>query len=255
MFVYKITNKINGKVYIGMDSGMIEDATRWRAHLQEGKRATSDSPKRLYQAMAKYGIENFTYEVIESNITNQSVLRARETFWIRELDSIRHGYNMQEGGGAPLLDYLPPEKAESLREIRRQTAIKNNRKRWSDVSDSDRKAMTAHLHTPDLVKQRSNTLKEYWSNRDDATENQLRGLKTQWLGLSLAEKRSRTERRGGLFTAKSYIAISPEGVVYHTQNINEFCKVHNLTPSGMRAVARGNYPKHKGWTCKNKDSE
>lgn len=57
MIIYKITNKINGKVYIGQTTDSL--SRRKSGHIQA---ATSGSKSKLYSAMRKYGVENFEFE-------------------------------------------------------------------------------------------------------------------------------------------------------------------------------------------------
>ena len=61
-YIYKITNTINQKSYIGKTINSI--AERWKEHKKDSKRSyCKDRP--LYRAMNKYGIENFTIEQVE----------------------------------------------------------------------------------------------------------------------------------------------------------------------------------------------
>ena len=60
-YIYKITNKINGKVYIGLTTTSIEQ--RWRGHINESKKCD----RHLYASMRKYGIENFNIEIFMNN--------------------------------------------------------------------------------------------------------------------------------------------------------------------------------------------
>ena len=62
MIIYKITNKINNKVYIGLTTRTLK--YRWSTHITESKNLNNQ--KHLYRAMRKYGIENFTIEEIDS---------------------------------------------------------------------------------------------------------------------------------------------------------------------------------------------
>lgn len=94
-YIYKITNKINGKSYIGQ-------TTDYKRRFQEHKSldyGTEDN-KLLYRAFRKYGIENFTFEVIEDKT---SCYNQREQYWIKYYDSFKNGYNMTEGGDTPPL--------------------------------------------------------------------------------------------------------------------------------------------------------
>lgn len=93
-YIYKITNLINGYPYIGQTVNSIE--SRWKKHLE----ATNASYNYLlYNAMRKYGIENFKVEEIEQ--CDNSLLNEREKYWIKMFDSYYlngHGYNMTLGG-------------------------------------------------------------------------------------------------------------------------------------------------------------
>jgi group I intron endonuclease len=84
MFVYKITNKINNKVYVGYDSySKNKQHRRWIAHRYNYKNEKArDYNKVLYKAMRKYGIENFIFEVLEECFTF-TFLKEREIFWIK----------------------------------------------------------------------------------------------------------------------------------------------------------------------------
>ena len=61
-FIYKITNDINQKVYIGKTEQTIEE--RFKEHCQEYKRERCEK-RRLYAAMKKYGAEHFHVELVE----------------------------------------------------------------------------------------------------------------------------------------------------------------------------------------------
>lgn len=56
--IYKITNTVNNKKYIGQSINIID---RWREHRQRASNGT----EYLYQAIRKYGIQNFVFEVLE----------------------------------------------------------------------------------------------------------------------------------------------------------------------------------------------
>ena len=87
MVIYKITNLLNEKIYIGQTRQPIEQ--RFLQHFK------ADSP--LGQDMREYGIENFTIEIIE-RCKNQEQLNEREIFWINALNSKQpNGYNVTRG--------------------------------------------------------------------------------------------------------------------------------------------------------------
>ena len=95
-YIYKITNDINNKVYIGQTSRSIE--LRFKEHRESYKQGKTP----LYLAMKKYGIEHFHVEEVEET----EDLNKREIFWIEYYNSYKNGYNATKGGeGTKLLDY------------------------------------------------------------------------------------------------------------------------------------------------------
>jgi group I intron endonuclease len=93
--IYKITNKLNNKIYIGRTDQ--EPETRWKQHKRYSKYV--DTP--LYFAMRKYGTDNFKFEVIET-CENAG---EREMFWIDETSALKDGYNATIGGDGGIAKY------------------------------------------------------------------------------------------------------------------------------------------------------
>lgn len=91
MKIYKITNKINNKIYIGQTINCIQQ--RFRQHL-----ANKDNT-RLANSIRKYGKDNFTIEEIDSAETLEE-LNEKEIYWISYFNTMEHsvGFNMQFGG-------------------------------------------------------------------------------------------------------------------------------------------------------------
>lgn len=85
MYIYKITNKLNGLSYIGQTSDVFE---RWRQHCARKNRT-------LGIAIEKDGIENFTFEILEK--TNSDLANERERYWINYYKSYPEGYNSNAG--------------------------------------------------------------------------------------------------------------------------------------------------------------
>ena len=98
-YIYQITNQINGKIYIGKTERTIQE--RWREHCEDYLRERCyDRP--LYRAMRKYGLSNFTIELLEETDNPEE----REIFWIEQKGSFKHGYNATMGGdGKKYIDY------------------------------------------------------------------------------------------------------------------------------------------------------
>ena len=91
--IYCITNKTNGKKYVGKTSSTKDE--RWVRHLMD-KTKTNYKKLPLYRAIAKYGSDNFTIELLEK--VNIEYIDEREKYWIEKLDTYKNGYNASLGG-------------------------------------------------------------------------------------------------------------------------------------------------------------
>lgn len=92
-FIYKVTNCVNSKVYIGQTNFSIE--TRFKQHLRDCDNKCNEN-RPLYLAMKKYGKENFHIELIEECSSDK--LNEREKYWISYYNSFNEGYNATVGG-------------------------------------------------------------------------------------------------------------------------------------------------------------
>ena len=99
-YIYKITNLVNNKAYIGQTKQPIE--IRWEAHIYAAYRENDDNRYYLHRAINKYGLEKFKFEIIEE-VTNTK-LDEREIYWIAHFHTYRYdekgnqGYNLTRGG-------------------------------------------------------------------------------------------------------------------------------------------------------------
>ena len=100
--IYKITNKINNKSYIGQSIHIEE---RWKQHIN----LITTGEQLLYKAFRKYGINNFNFEVIE--LCPQTQLNEREIYWSQHYNTLTpNGYNMVECGDSPSGENNPNSK-------------------------------------------------------------------------------------------------------------------------------------------------
>ena len=91
-YIYKIENNINNKIYIGKTE-RVNPITRWKEHIAASKKEKYLT-RALYKAINKYGVENFTFTVIEE--TNDC--ENREKYYIALYDTFKNGYNETLGG-------------------------------------------------------------------------------------------------------------------------------------------------------------
>lgn len=96
--IYKFTCKNNGKVYIGQSLNI---EGRFKAHVNNhiNKNLKGDYQTKFYRALRKYGIENFSFEIVEI-VEDTKDLNEKEAYWIKQYKSFSDGYNSTPGGDA-----------------------------------------------------------------------------------------------------------------------------------------------------------
>ena len=88
--IYKITNILNGMCYVGQT---VNFADRWKQHIKRGVGADPITQNKLYPAMQKDGVQNFTFEIIEE--CPQSKLNEREQYWQDFFEAKKFGYSIR----------------------------------------------------------------------------------------------------------------------------------------------------------------
>lgn len=92
--IYKIENLINGKVYIGQSKEIEKRIRRHKKAVVNKNDKAYNYP--LYKSIRKYGIENFSFKIIEECLVSE--LNEKERFWIKYYNSFFEGYNQTFGG-------------------------------------------------------------------------------------------------------------------------------------------------------------
>jgi group I intron endonuclease len=113
MYIYLITNKINNKFYVGKTKKSIQE--RFKEHITL---ANQGNITFLYNAIRKYGKENFEIQYLATAI-NEEQLNKLEMLWIKILNATELGYNMTLGGeGATPTEYLKNKIRETFKKYR-----------------------------------------------------------------------------------------------------------------------------------------
>lgn len=105
-YIYKITNQINNKCYIGQ-TVRTDPFVRWQEHLRS-RFYERCANRALYRAMNKYGIEAFIFEVIEE--VPIDLVNEKEQYYIQYYNSFHNGYNETLGGDGRGLLELPEDE-------------------------------------------------------------------------------------------------------------------------------------------------
>ena len=102
--IYKITNKTNGKIYIGQASCFVGTNNnrwgslgRWKSHVSEALKNSDDHCVLLNNSIRKYGQQNFEVKTLYKG--NFSEINDKEVFYIQLFNSlVPNGYNLKTGG-------------------------------------------------------------------------------------------------------------------------------------------------------------
>lgn len=149
--IYKITNKVNNKVYIGCTIKPLE--TRFYEHNYRCFKLNYIS--KLYNSIKKYGFDNFIIELIEECPINE--MFNREKKYIQQYDSFNTGLNLTKGGEG-VLGYT------HSKEIRKKISDKLN----DNNPHKDKTYEMIYGENQFLEKEkRKNSVKKYWENMSE----------------------------------------------------------------------------------------
>lgn len=112
--IYKISNNLNNKVYIGSS---IDVERRWRQH----KEASINEKDHHYNyplmvAFREFGIANFTFEVVDTLPDYQAMIQAEHDWIIKENCVVSNGYNQTDNTNSPMFD---PNVAKKMSDTKR----------------------------------------------------------------------------------------------------------------------------------------
>lgn len=198
MIIYKITNSINDKIYIGITSKDIK--TRFSWHVRDCKRGVK---KKLYSAMREIGIDKFSIELLEE-FNDKNLIGEKEEYYIQLFDSCNVGYNASPKSGGVKQHSLETRNKMSEKAFGRipsdETKLKKSesmKKYWNSLS-KERKIELAQK-----VKGRYKGIKRSNEFRKKCAERML-GTKR-----SAETKNKMSESRKGRILAKHIDSICP----------------------------------------------
>lgn len=150
--IYKITNFINGKVYIGQS---INIKNRWKDHINSLNRKDS-SCTLLQRAWNKYGEENFSFEILE--LCSEEMLDEVESKYIDVYDSRKNGYNIEPGGN--INKHLSDETKQKIREAHLgMRASDETKRKMSESRMGEKNPMYGQTHSESARKKISDAAK------------------------------------------------------------------------------------------------
>lgn len=211
--IYKITNLINYKSYIGQS---VDINYRFNNHKSESFNPKSNAYNTaIHRAIRKYGIESFSFEIIEE--CSPELLSEREIYWIDYYNSYGDGYNLTKGGeGVPSID--------------RQTIFKL----WDDGYSIDEisKIIPCEKHTAIYI------LKSYKEYNNE--ESYKRGRKNA--SKKICKSVLQYDLNGNFIARYISISDAANAIGVNYNNISSVLSSRQLTAGGYQWIQDGDDP-------------
>lgn len=274
MFIYKITNIITKKVYIGYDSSSSDK--RWRNHKKDYTKEKFSS-KLLYRAMLKYGIDNFEYLRIEDGIEELDTLKEREIFWISHYDSNNElfGYNMTRGGdgGCGNVTFLSSASKEDLK-MYSETISESKKKFFTKEKKQEWSTRAKQLNLADyMIKYAVEGRKKWWESLTDEEKHKIQSKKSKgWWDKLSPEKQNELSLKKRISSTVYYNSLteeekikiinnqrdkisrtckitSPSGEIIITNRLKETSKIIGVSYNSLNISIKEKRPVKNGWKC------
>lgn len=208
--IYKATNTLNSKIYIGFTSDFNKRVKKHKAKYKNEKDLCYNT--KFYRALRKYGFRFFTWEIIYQSKDYEYTINKMENFFIEEYNSFTSGYNMTLGGegcyGKNTKEFIfiaPDKKIIKTSHLKKFCA--DNNLNYQCMLDVHNKRQKSHRGYKNI------TCVNY---------------------VCLLEKR--------------FDLLSPDGDHIIVNNLKQFCKENGLCDSHMYSLFTGSRKSHKGWT-------
>ena len=171
--IYKVTNKINDKIYIGFTGKEL----KIRKHQHKHFAIKRNSPLYFHKAIRKYGWDNFHWEVIYESWDQEHCLTNMEPFFITEYDSFgKNGYNMDKGGRKGMLGVkrgpVSEETKKKISDTLKVSGLKGkNHPMYGTIANdnflkSAKVSMLGKNHSDETKKKQSDSRKEHLKEND-----------------------------------------------------------------------------------------
>lgn len=251
-YIYKTTNLINGKIYIGQH----------KANKFDVKYMGSGTI--LKEAFAKYGKENFKVEIIDDSANNADELNKLEIHYIQKYNArdLEIGYNLHVGGNVQSGENNPmygkhfkktPEEIERIRQFRigkshtleQRQRISNTRKQRIASGNITvwNKGISTGSRTPESIVKGSQTIRERWKNDKEFIEKMTKMYESR-----VGKKRTDEFREKQRQNAKGNTNV--KGYRWYTDGTNNVRCPEGHQPNnyqlGRSGIHHNQYTKQKG---------
>lgn len=225
MFIYKITVIPLNQVYIGLDTKPSYKLSRWKEHCKESQ---GQCKTKLHKAIGHYGIENCNIEIVEDNFDSIGRLALAEIDYIKKYNSYSNGLNSTPGGdglGKHALHQLTEGEISKIKFALGDSFRDYNKNvKWANTSKEDRKKLTKHLHTKEIYKKKSETLKKFYEANPSIAKDKAIGIKKwQEQNLEKVKEQNRLNSAKGAAKVSKRLKVELEtGEVLYFESKSEF---------------------------------
>lgn len=283
--IYKATNKVNGKSYIGYDSN-------YPKRKSDHKNIFATGNEVFYRALRKYGWDNFDWEILYQSKESLHTKNIMENFFIVEYNTHIHfensqGYNMTLGGDG----VLGNKKSKSAKEKFKQTCLeKYGYEHFSSLPEiKEKKKETSlenwgyeyTLQSPEVrEKSRQTCLEKYGvdnaakqkvncrfcgkflginhetfceKNPDRVVPYDRTGENNPRYGAKLTEETKEKQRK--MKCKYTYSLITPTEEIINTDNLAKFCEEYCLDVRNLSRNKNGVFCRHKGFRILSKETK
>ena len=240
--VYKYTNKINGKIYIGQTCRTIKERAGYHGNRYKGC-------SKFWSAIQKYGWDNFTPEIIAEGLSSNEASKI-EIYYIKKYDSVNYGYNILEDNiefsnkyrnkisNAMKESPLNEKRKQSLKESMKGSrnpfygkhhteetkqkirAAKIGKKLTEEhkrkISQNNARSFLGKHHTED-TKKKMRALKIGKKQTEEHKRKVREALKGRKVTEDVKKRISETHKRNGAYNAKKVICVETE-IIYNTMS-------------------------------------
>lgn len=210
MYIYKTTNLLNGKIYIGLSTQSIEESISYIG-----------SGTRFSEAVQYHGKENFAKEILQQ-CTSIDTLRRAEIYWIKRLNSTDRsiGYNLSPGGD---LCSTEARKAIHKYSIEGQLLKSFDSIEWAVNEINDKNIYRKNVRE-------NRPIKGYWYSTTPLTKQQV--IKKH----SLYEERKKINAKKGANKRYSNI-VYKSAQAKHMRKIRKLVKEHTRSEETKRKIS------------------
>jgi group I intron endonuclease len=222
MYIYKITNTVNNKSYIGYTTN---PQSRWQSHKH------NRGSKLVHQAIKKYGVDKFTFKVIAEDTVDN------EQQYIEKHNTMApNGYNLTEGGSLP-----PNHKGKTYKQIYRSKVKAEQQRLKRHLKQIEAGGYGPMKHSAES--------KAKISKATQGKNNPMFGKKQSKKTKALISKANKGKLIGEKNpNSKQWILVSPEGKEYFSNgDLRGVCLTLGLSFATIHASHMYNRPMRSGW--------